>query len=141
MRRLFRHATLKNTTPVQPWGQAKLLLALVGVAVAALGLVVGLGMATKYAIQNASEPVDTTGATTTAQDGAMPAGQLGSVERVSGDQSRAAIAAEPMLQAGSQGYRPQQPGTRPAETIAIPPATGAGAADVPTGFPRTPTAR
>ena len=138
MPRLFRRAPRGNTARVQPWGQAKLLLALVGVAVAALGLVVGMGVATRYAIQNASEPADTTAGVTTTHDGSEPAEPLGSVGQASGDQARAAIAAEPMLQAGSQGYRPQGPGTRPAETITIPPATGAGGADVPTGFPRTP---
>lgn len=137
MPRSFRQ-TRGNTAAAQPWGQAKLLLALVAVAVAALGLVAGLGLAMKYALQSAAETSDAPGPAATAQEVVEPAEQLGSVEQSGGDKARAAIMAEPMLDAGSEGYRPQKPGTRPADTITIPPATISGAADVPSGFPQTP---
>lgn len=102
------------------WGRRKLLALVAGVALGAVGGVVGLGYAAQ-AVVSSDEPDGPTSSTVSNQ----PAG-------------RDAIAAAPMLKVDPQVARGGTPTTTSAPTITVPAATRGGAADVPTGFPRTP---
>lgn len=119
------------------WGRARLLLVLALAAVAVLGLLTGLGLAVKFAVDSAgssgaSEPPRPASAES------VPVIPSGNPTTAAGEQARPDIAAASMLDAGPTGYRPAAPDTTPAEVIVVPPATAAGPVGVPTGFPRTP---
>lgn len=102
------------------WGRRKLLALVATVAVAAVGGVVGLG----YAVLVVVSP----------DDPADPAASAAATA----PQSREAIVGAPMLDVAPQDARGGSPATTAAPPISIPGATHVGAADVPTGFPRTP---
>jgi len=105
------------------WDRRRLLATLTAVAAAALAALLGLGYAVYVAVGTAAHPA--TGSSPASLDIPHPAGR---------DQ----IAAAAMYTAGPQDARGGEQATTPAEAITIPPATGAGPAQVPTGFPHTP---
>ncbi|MCB2176452.1 MAG: hypothetical protein KQH57_11635 [Actinomycetales bacterium] len=68
----------------------------------------------------------------------LEANSAGVEDTASGPDRRDAIAAAGMLQVSAQDARSGTPSLTSAGTIAVPIATTLGAAEVPTGFPRTP---
>ncbi|WP_162801922.1 hypothetical protein [Ornithinimicrobium murale] len=121
---------MTNATTQEGWSRRRLLAILAVVALVAVMLLVGLGLAVWQAFTGgtavAGRPADDAVAT------------LG--EDISDEgQSRAALAAAPMREVPQEAaIKPGTPATIPAQTIQIPAATTAGEAGVPTGFPHTP---
>ena len=109
------------------WGRRRLMATLVAAVAAVLLLVAGLGYAVHSAL--ADPPA------------AAPDGRAGiplGPQPDRGEAHRDAIAAAPMLHVAPQDARHGTPAAAPAPTILIPTARTRGAAEVPTGFPRTP---
>jgi len=120
------------------WGRRRLLGVLAAATTAALLLLTGLGYAIHFALTPAGEapPAPGEGPHVSQPSGIRPpntpAGALSAGER------RDRIAAAPMPPAAPADAEPAPPATQLAEPITIPPATMAGPAMVPSGFPRTP---
>ena len=120
------------------WGRRRLLGVLAAATTAALLLLTGLGYAIHFALTPAGEapPAPGEGPHVSQPSGIRPpntpAGALSAGER------RDRIAAAPMPPAAPADAEPAPPATQLAEPITIPPATTAGPAMVPSGFPRTP---
>jgi hypothetical protein len=108
-------------------GRGRLLLVLCIALLGAAVLVVGLVFAGTYAVTDAPRH----GGTGTSP-GQSPGGSWPAVA------GRDEIAAAPMLQVDRQASLPTTPAAVAGPTMQIPPATGAGPAGVPIGFPRTP---
>lgn len=115
------------------WDRRRLLATLAGLSAGLLALLAGLGYAIHLALAATSHT--TTEPTTAGSTGAVAAGAELSG---SGAAYRDAVAAAPMLRAGPDAARPAPPAPTPPAEIAIPPATAAGPAGVPTGFPQSP---
>ena len=119
-----------ETTTTGGWSRRRLLGMVAAVMVAAVAVVTGLGYAVHAAVTSTAEqPADTSGTATPALAVA--------VELPAGTARRDAIAAAPMLAVSRADSRSGEPTARTAPTIAVPPATVLGAAEVPTGFPHT----
>ncbi len=103
------------------WGRKKLLLLLVGGAIGALALLVGLGLSIYYTLQPTRGP-------SSAQPGAVPTG--------TSDQ-RDILAERPMPSAPPDAARPGPLTTKQFDVLVLPGAQELGAADVSTGFPKT----
>lgn len=114
-----------RTEPGDPWSRRALLRTLAGVLVAALLAVFGVAYAVYAAVRGPLEEP--------AAKGGPPPTSL-----PSGTQRRDAIAAAPMLTVPPSAARGGTPASDPGPTITVPASTELGAAEVPTGFPRTP---
>lgn len=115
------------------WGRRRLLAALVGAVAAAVAVLLGLGFAVYLALEDGSSPV---GAAAVPGDPGVQEnrGQTPGA----GPRYRDQVAAAVMLATSPQDAAPGTPAAVPAQIITVPPATAAGPAGVPTGFPRTP---
>jgi hypothetical protein len=112
------------------WGRSRLLATLAAGAAAALLLVAGLALALCYGLGRAAG-TPTPGSTAWSS----------SPQRVatgSGPAYRDQVAAARMLQVAPDDARRGVPAAVAGPVIDVPPATGVGPAQVPTGFPRTP---
>ncbi len=108
------------------WGRPRLLATLAAGIVAALLFVAGLGLALVYGLRSAGgDPPTQVAATTVDAAGTGPT-------------HRDQVAAQPMLQVAPEDARRGVPAALAGPVIQVPVATGAGPAQVPTGFPRTP---
>lgn len=117
-------------TSAPGWGRNRLLAVLAGAALAAVALLVGLVLAVVYALA----PPDPAQAAAAGQGQTAAAGEALS----GGDPRQDAVANEAMPVTGRDAALPGPVSTRDPGVIELPRATGTGAADVPTGFPRTP---
>lgn len=114
------------STRTSRWDRRRLLTGLVAVALVAVVLVAGL----VYAVYSTL----TSTTLRSADMSSTPGEVIGPARRPSRDE----VAAEPMLQVPPADAQPTTPAAIGAPAILVPPATRTGAADVPTGFPRTP---
>jgi hypothetical protein len=114
--------------PAEAWGRTRLLLLLVAAVVAVVVLVAGLVFTGSYALTGESQDSGTETTFPQSPGGGRPAAPA----------RRDGIAAAPMLQIDRQAALPTASAAVPGPTMWIPPATGAGPAGIPTGFPRTP---
>ncbi|MGY1829023.1 hypothetical protein ACI8AA_01195 [Geodermatophilus sp. SYSU D01180] len=105
------------------WSPARLLAVAVLSALVALAVLAGVVLAVVAALTDEASTPPTAG-------GAAP--PLSTLSR------RDALAAAPMPRADPDDALPGPVSTRAAAVLELPRATGVGAADVPTGFPRTP---
>lgn len=124
--------------PDPGWGRRRLLAVLAAATTAALLLLTGLG----YSIHFALTPAEQTrpapaGLTRGSQPSGIPAAGTPAAG-LSTDVRRDRIAAAPMPPAAPGDAEPAPPATQLADPITIPPATTAGPAMVPSGFPHTP---
>jgi hypothetical protein len=111
------------------WGRSRLLATLTAGVVAALMFVAGLGLALFYGLRShvgLGQDVPT-------QVGATEVDAAGT-----GPTHRDQVAAQPMLPVAAEDARRGVPAALAGPVIQVPVATGAGPAQVPTGFPRTP---
>jgi hypothetical protein len=128
------------TSALEPdpgWGRRRLIAILAAATTAAVLLLTGLGYAIHFALAPAEEaPSSPGGAAGATQPSGIPA--AGSPDAgLSADERRDRIAAAPMPPAAPADAQPAPPATGIADPITIPPATTAGPAMVPSGFPRT----
>ncbi len=108
------------------WGRSRLLATLAAGVVAALLFVLGLGLALFYGLRSAGQDAPT-------QVGASKVDAAGT-----GPAHRDQVAAQPMLPVAPEDARRGVPAALAGPVIQVPVATGAGPAQVPTGFPRIP---
>ena len=109
------------------WGRNRLLVTVVGVAIAGVAALGGLGYGIWAAVTSAGRSATSTAAAVEAAS-VMPSGQA----------RRDGIAAAPMLEVSPDAGRGGRPAGSPAPTITIPAASTLGPVDVPTGYPDTP---
>ncbi|MDC5696287.1 hypothetical protein OO014_03390 [Intrasporangium calvum] len=134
-------AAQSSTSALEPdpgWGRRKLIAILAAATTAALLMLTGLGYAIHFAITPAEQttPAPGEGSQVSQPGGIRPTGTPAA--GLSTDERRDRIAAAPMPPAAPADAQPAPPATELAEPITIPPATTAGPAMVPSGFPRTP---
>lgn len=110
------------------WGRNRLLVTVVGVAIAGVAAFGGLGYGIWAAITSAGRPATSTATAAVEGASAMPLGPA----------RRDGIAAAAMLEVSPDDGRGGTPAGSPAPTITIPAASTLGPADVPTGYPHTP---
>lgn len=108
------------------WGRSRLLATLAAGVVAALLFVLGLGLALFFGLRSAGQDAPTQVAATE-----VDAAGTGPAHR---DQ----VAGQPMLPVAPEDARRGVPAAQAGPVIQVPVATGAGPAQVPTGFPRIP---
>ena len=105
------------------WGRRRLLAALSGAALLAAALLAGLAFVVVDAV--------------TDPDSASPVQVSSPALPAAGPVRRDQVAATPMLRVDPADARAGTPAATPGRAIAVPPATRAGPAGVPTGYPRT----
>lgn len=108
------------------WGRPRLLATLAAGAAAALLFVVGLGLALIYGLRGP----DSAAAANTAAPKPVAIG--------SGPAYRDQLAAQPMLQVTPEDARAGVPAPVAGPVIQVPPSSGAGPEQVPSGFPHSP---
>ncbi|MDN5798260.1 MAG: hypothetical protein L0H79_21280, partial [Intrasporangium sp.] len=136
-----RTAAQSPTSALEPdpgWGRRRLIAVLAAATTAAVLLLTGLGYAIHFALTPAeqSPPAPAEGTQASQPSGIPAAGSPAA--GLSADERRDRIAAAPMPPAPPADAQPAPPATGLADPITIPPATTAGPAMVPSGFPRTP---
>lgn len=126
------------TEPDPGWGRRRLLAVLAAATTAALLLLTGLGHAIHFALTPAEQipPAAGAGSQVIQPGGIRPTGAPAA--GLSSDERRDRIAADPMPTSVPADAQPAPPATELADPITIPPATTAGPAMVPSGFPHTP---
>ncbi|NNM47771.1 hypothetical protein [Knoellia koreensis] len=120
------------------WGRRRLLAVLAAATISAVLLLTGLGYAIHFALTPAEQATPVPAELT---HGNPPSGIRPDGSPAAGltrDERRDRIAAAPMPPAPPADAQPAPPATQLADPITIPPATTAGPAMVPSGFPRTP---
>lgn len=136
-----RTAAQSSTSALEPdpgWGRRRLIAVLAAATTAVVLLLTGLGYAIHFALTPAEEapPAPDKGRHVSQPSGIPAAGSPDA--GLSADERRDRIAAAPMPPAAPADAQPAPPATGLADPITIPPATTAGPAMVPSGFPRTP---
>ena len=123
--------------PAPEWSRQKMLALLIGAALTAVLLVVGIILAVAYAVHPARHTAEqgaTTTTSTTGDGGTGKSGQAGTTV-----DPRDALADRPMPTVDEADSHPGPVSTNdPGTPITLPAATIAGPAQVPTGFPHTP---
>ena len=127
-----------NRAPDTGWGRRRLIAILAAATTSAVLLLTGLGYAIHFALTPAEEapPARGEGSQVIQPTGIRPTGAPAA--GLTGDERRDRIAEAPMTAAAPGDAQPAPPATQLADPITIPPATTAGPAMVPSGFPRTP---
>jgi hypothetical protein len=139
-RRGARRRIARVLTPVdtRPWDRGRLIAIVAGAIVVCLLAVLGLGLAVYYTLRPDHHPAITKGRTDGAAAPSVTSAAHSTAVPGSQQYAQDVLAARPMPTVALDAAEPGPVSTRDPGTIQLPGATGAGPADVPTGFPHTP---